>query len=257
MKRDRGVVIMRYRLVSAVLAAVLAAGAAHAAGCSKNCGTAPAPRAAVRAPANVARPGARPAPPGTAPRNFSNGAPGQPRTFSNGGAGAPRTFSNGGAGAPRNFAPNGTGSTRTFGGPRRESAAPNAGSGAPRRFGDTTRRFGPGGGAGRAPSRVTNGRTFMYHNRTMAAFRGRYAWPPGSHYQRWYVGEALPLMFITEQYVIADYVDYDLDPPPPQCEWVQYGPDLLLVNDDTGAIEQTVYGAIDDSADQPTDGQGE
>jgi Ni/Co efflux regulator RcnB len=103
-----------------------------------------------------------------------------------------------------------------------------------------------------APHRVAGGRGYIYRGRSFAAFHADpYRWPTGFHYERYAVGYALPRTFWTRDYYIDNYAVYDLDPPPPAFEWVRYGPDILLIDLDSGQISQVIYGAFDEaSADQ-------
>ncbi len=70
----------------------------------------------------------------------------------------------------------------------------------------------------------------------------------------------LPPIFWNSDYLIFDYVDYGLFAPPADCEWVRYGPDLLLINRVTGRVVEVDYGAfVEDppSAHLPVDGFGQ
>ncbi len=98
---------------------------------------------------------------------------------------------------------------------------------------------------GGAPPRDTRAGSFAYHGRSYAPFRaGPYRWPGGMHYRRYGVGAFLPLAFILSGYVIADWMDYGLAQPMPGYEWVRYGPDLLLVDPNTGQVVDAAYGAF-------------
>ncbi len=74
---------------------------------------------------------------------------------------------------------------------------------------------------------------------------GGYHFPNGHHYRRWRIGLILPLVFLEQEYVFNDYADLGLDDPPPGYEWVRYGPDLLLVDLDTGEVVDVEYGVFD------------
>ncbi len=90
----------------------------------------------------------------------------------------------------------------------------------------------------------------MYHGRSFARFAGgRYHGPRGYRYHHWGVGYRLPREYWISDYYIDDYAAYDLDPAPDGFRWIRYGPDILLINVDTGEIVQTVYGAFDDNTD--------
>jgi Ni/Co efflux regulator RcnB len=71
-----------------------------------------------------------------------------------------------------------------------------------------------------------------------------YAYPAGYGYRRWAVGAALPALFLTSAYFYADWAGLGLEPPPPGFQWVRYGPDLLLVNVDTGQVADVAYGVF-------------
>jgi Ni/Co efflux regulator RcnB len=156
----------------------------------------------------------------------------------------------------------GSGATRrTFG----TTSAPSPSGG--RHFGETgqgtgTRHFGEagsvpgirhfgGGGvhaAANAPRRVEGGRTYVYRGHSLFAFHADpYRWPRGYHYRRFAEGGVLPRRFWTRDYYLDNYALYDLDPPPPDFEWVRYGPDILLLDLNSGQIAQVVYGAFDDA----------
>jgi hypothetical protein len=70
------------------------------------------------------------------------------------------------------------------------------------------------------------------------------------------VGAFLPSVFWNPDYYITDYALYDLAPPPPDFEWIRYGPDLLLINVQTGQIAQSIPGAFDEGAPPPDSGYG-
>jgi hypothetical protein len=76
-------------------------------------------------------------------------------------------------------------------------------------------------------------------------------------YQRYGIGTYLPLAFIVSGYVIADWIAYGLAPPLPGDEWVRYGPDLLLVDPNTGQIVDAAYSAFAESDDAPPPGYGQ
>jgi Ni/Co efflux regulator RcnB len=72
-----------------------------------------------------------------------------------------------------------------------------------------------------------------------------FIYPNGFAYRRWAAGAILPSVFLSAVYFYPDWVALGLDPPPPDCEWVRYGPDLLLVNITSGEVIDTIYDAID------------
>lgn len=106
------------------------------------------------------------------------------------------------------------------------------------------------GGAHKSPS----GRSFAYHGRTYTRFAaGRYHGPRGYAYHRYEIGRRLPRAYFVRDYYIDNYAAYDLDPPPTDFEWVRYGPDIFLVDLDSGEIAQVVYGAFDEDGPPPDD----
>lgn len=74
---------------------------------------------------------------------------------------------------------------------------------------------------------------------------GAWNWPGGYRYHRYYYGQFLPWIFLAPEYYFTDYYDYGFDAPPYGYEWVRYGPDLLLVNIETGQVEDVEYGVFD------------
>ena len=72
-----------------------------------------------------------------------------------------------------------------------------------------------------------------------------FMYPHGWHYRLWRVGAILPRIFIAPDYFYDDYGPLGLQPPPPGYRWVRYGPDLLLVNLRTGAVEDVVQDVFD------------
>jgi Ni/Co efflux regulator RcnB len=112
--------------------------------------------------------------------------------------------------------------------------------------------------AGGPPVRDPQAGTFSYHGQAYAPFRaGPYRWPNGMSYRRYGIGAYLPLGFIVSAYVLADWIDYGLAPPPPGNEWVRYGPDVLLVDPSTGQIVDGAYSAFAESDEQPPPAYGQ
>jgi Ni/Co efflux regulator RcnB len=58
------------------------------------------------------------------------------------------------------------------------------------------------------------------------------------------VGGVFPREYWVRDYYIDDFAVYDLPEPGYGLQWIRYGPDILLINLDTGEIVQTVYGAF-------------
>jgi hypothetical protein len=71
-----------------------------------------------------------------------------------------------------------------------------------------------------------------------------FAYPPGYAYQRWAVGGVLPPLFLVPSYYYTDWASLGLDAPPPGTQWVRYGPDLLLVDVNTGQVVDVIYDAF-------------
>jgi len=71
-----------------------------------------------------------------------------------------------------------------------------------------------------------------------------FIYPRGWAYRRWVIGATLPAIFLEPDYYYADWAALGLPPPEPGFQWVRYGPDLLLVDVDTGQVADVVYGAF-------------
>jgi Ni/Co efflux regulator RcnB len=95
------------------------------------------------------------------------------------------------------------------------------------------------------PGGPVAGPHFTWHGRNFVRVRlAPFVYPPGWGYRRWAVGVALPPIFLASAYYYTDWATLGLDPPPPGFQWVRYGPDLLLVDVNTGQIADVVYGAF-------------
>jgi hypothetical protein len=92
--------------------------------------------------------------------------------------------------------------------------------------------FHPGGGGGFHPTGFHEGPGF--HG-------GGPIWRGGA-YHNWGYGAFLPRLWLSN--FVEDFAYYDLAPPPADFEWVQDGPNALLVNLDTGQVVQVVPGAF-------------
>ena len=89
----------------------------------------------------------------------------------------------------------------------------------------------------------------MYRGHSYSRFvADRYRWPRGYRYRRWEVGRRLPRAYWIDDYYVDDYALYDLGPPPPGYRWIRYGPDILLIDENTGLIAQSAYGVFDEDA---------
>ena len=88
-------------------------------------------------------------------------------------------------------------------------------------------------------------RRFQRNVKAQHRFRiGAYHAPRGYHYRRWTFGERLPRIYFVQDYWITDFAAYDLMEPPEGYVWVRYGPDALLIDEDTGEIVEVVYGVF-------------
>ena len=86
---------------------------------------------------------------------------------------------------------------------------------------------------------------FVYRGREFSGVRvAPFAYPPGWGYRQWDVGAVLPPVFLSPDYYYPEWAALGLDPPPPGFEWVRYGPDLLLVDLNTGEVVDGVYGVF-------------
>lgn len=93
---------------------------------------------------------------------------------------------------------------------------------------------------GRRPARH-----FMSQGRWRPSIRGpRFVYPQGYGYRLWAAGAILPSVFLSGSYFFNDYASLGLAPPPPGYRWVRYGPDLLLVNVNSGRIADVVEGVF-------------
>ena len=105
------------------------------------------------------------------------------------------------------------------------------------------------GPVGHGPVRVGGGGSmgaFAFHGHPInrVHFARPWVYPHGWGYRRWAIGAALPALFLAPAYYYADWADVGLSPPPPGFQWIQYGPDLLLVNVTTGEVVDVAYGVF-------------
>jgi Ni/Co efflux regulator RcnB len=71
---------------------------------------------------------------------------------------------------------------------------------------------------------------------------GDYHGPAGYSYHRWSYGDNLPREYWAQNYWINNYLNFGLIAPPDGYVWVRYGPDAVLIDEDTGEIVQVEYG---------------
>jgi hypothetical protein len=71
-----------------------------------------------------------------------------------------------------------------------------------------------------------------------------FAYPPGWRYRQWGIGARLPPVLFAPGYVFQGWAPLGLQAPVPGYAWVRFGPDLLLVNQSTGEVEDVVYGVF-------------
>jgi hypothetical protein len=92
------------------------------------------------------------------------------------------------------------------------------------------------------PPWMFNGHSYAWHP---VPYPHPWAYPPGYAYQLWAVGAVLPELFWrTPTYYYTGWDAMGLPPPDPGFQYVQYGPDLLLVNVATGEVVQVFPGAF-------------
>jgi len=89
------------------------------------------------------------------------------------------------------------------------------------------------------------GRQFGYHGHMINRVHlAPFVYPGGWAYRQWAIGMALPALFLAPAYFYADWAALGLAPPQPGFQWVRYGPDLLLVDVNTGQVVDAVYGVV-------------
>jgi Ni/Co efflux regulator RcnB len=73
-------------------------------------------------------------------------------------------------------------------------------------------------------------------------YRARsYDAPRGYYYQRYSYGQRLPRIYYARNFWLMDFVMFGLFSPPEGYIWVRYGPDALLIDEETGEIVQVQY----------------
>jgi hypothetical protein len=88
---------------------------------------------------------------------------------------------------------------------------------------------------------VFRGHPYAWHP---VRFPRPWVYPPGYAYRLWAVGAILPALFLAPTYYYAAWADMGLPPPDPGFQYVEYGPDLLLVNVSTGEVVEVFPGAF-------------
>ena len=100
----------------------------------------------------------------------------------------------------------------------------------------------------RGPVRVGGpaGAPYVFHGRAInrVHFARPWVYPRGWGYRRWGIGAVLPALFLAPAYYYSGWEEIGLTPPPFGFQWVQYGPDLLLVNVTTGEVVDVAYGVF-------------
>jgi hypothetical protein len=101
----------------------------------------------------------------------------------------------------------------------------------------------PGPGPGAHAAWVYHGHSYAWHP---VHYAHPWVYPPGFAYRLWGVGAILPPLFwaANSPYYYGGWADLGLPPPDPGFQYVQYGPDLLLVNVATGEVVQVFPGAF-------------
>ncbi|HEX3700197.1 MAG TPA: RcnB family protein, partial [Phenylobacterium sp.] len=106
-----------------------------------------------------------------------------------------------------------------------------------------------------AMRRDVHGHAYSVRGHSFSPFRAdRYRWPRGHSYRTYVLHERLPRVFWVHDYYISDWSFYGLYAPPRHNQWIRYGPDLLLVNLETGLIVDVVQGVFLDA--EPADDPG-
>ena len=83
-----------------------------------------------------------------------------------------------------------------------------------------------------------------YHRNYDAPRRFRvdqYRWDRGHSYRRYGYGQQLPSYYYGRSFWISSFLLYGLFAPPSGLIWVRYGPDALLIDQETGEIVQVRY----------------
>jgi Ni/Co efflux regulator RcnB len=73
---------------------------------------------------------------------------------------------------------------------------------------------------------------------------GDYHGPSGYSYHRWGYGDNLPREYWAQNYWLNNYLNFGLIAPPDGYVWVRYGPDAVLIDEDTGEVVQVEYGVF-------------
>ena len=99
------------------------------------------------------------------------------------------------------------------------------------------------------PVHVVGHGPWMFHGHSYAWHPVHYprpwAYPAGYGYRLWGVGAILPAIFWSAPtYYYTDWAGMGLPAPDPGFQYVEYGPDLLLVNVSTGEVVQVFPGAF-------------
>jgi hypothetical protein len=103
--------------------------------------------------------------------------------------------------------------------------------------------FGHGGPGFHPGPFVFHGHPFAWHP---VHFPHPWVYPRGYGYRLWAVGAILPPLFwSTPTYYYTGWAGMGLPPPDPGYQYIEYGPDLLLVNVSNGQVVQAFPGAFD------------
>ncbi len=105
---------------------------------------------------------------------------------------------------------------------------------------------GPGGPPpGFAHGPPPGGPQFTFHGQNFNRVHIQpFIYPNGWGYRQWAVGAVLPPLFLVPDYYYPEWAALGLEPPPPGTQWVRYGPDLLLVDVNTGQVIDVAYGVF-------------
>ena len=71
---------------------------------------------------------------------------------------------------------------------------------------------------------------------------GAFMAPSGYTYTRYALGDHVPAVLLSSNnLMLSDYANFQLDPPPDGLEWIRVGDDALLVDRANGEVIQTDY----------------
>ncbi|MEQ1754403.1 MAG: RcnB family protein [Micropepsaceae bacterium] len=93
-----------------------------------------------------------------------------------------------------------------------------------------------------APRQEARFQKYRHNYRSVHRYQvERYRWSGGNSYRRYGYGERLPRYYFSQNFWLTNFILYELFAPPPGLIWVRYGPDALLIDEETGEIIQVRY----------------